>query len=62
MKITIIFFFNAVAPDAIHHHIKTCRMNMKNMHFVAPEYGSEYIVRTNLMMDLFICSIISNFF
>lgn len=30
-----------VAPDAIHHHIKTCRTNMKNMHFVAPEYGSE---------------------
>lgn len=34
-----------VAPDAIHHHVKTCRANMKNMHFVAPEYGSEYISR-----------------
>lgn len=31
-----------VAPDAIHHHVKTCRANMKNMHFVAPEYGSKY--------------------
>ncbi|XP_012227506.1 nuclear receptor-binding protein isoform X3 [Linepithema humile] len=30
----------SVAPDAIHHHIKTCRTNMKNMHFVAPEYGN----------------------
>ncbi|OXU19757.1 hypothetical protein TSAR_010575 [Trichomalopsis sarcophagae] len=30
----------SVAPDAIHHHIKTHRENMKNMHFVAPEYGN----------------------
>lgn len=30
-----------VAPDAIHHHVKTCRDNMKNMHFIAPEYGSK---------------------
>lgn len=30
----------SVAPDAIHHHVKTCRENMKNMHFIAPEYGS----------------------
>ncbi|XP_046478095.1 nuclear receptor-binding protein [Neodiprion pinetum] len=29
----------SVAPDAIHHHVKTCRANTKNMHFVAPEYG-----------------------
>ncbi|XP_055544361.1 nuclear receptor-binding protein isoform X1 [Wyeomyia smithii] len=29
----------SVAPDAIHHHVKTCRENMKNMHFLAPEYG-----------------------
>lgn len=33
-----------MAPDAIHHHVKTCRANMKNMHFVAPEYGSEYML------------------
>ncbi|XP_058807614.1 nuclear receptor-binding protein homolog isoform X2 [Phymastichus coffea] len=30
----------SVAPDAIHQHIKTHRENMKNMHFVAPEYGN----------------------
>ncbi|XP_033218846.1 nuclear receptor-binding protein homolog isoform X1 [Belonocnema kinseyi] len=30
----------SVAPDAIHQHVKTCRENMKNIHFVAPEYGS----------------------
>ena len=30
----------SVAPDAIHHHVKTCRDNMKNMHFIAPEYGA----------------------
>nr|CAD7460335.1 unnamed protein product [Timema tahoe] len=29
----------SVAPDAIHHHVKTCRDNMKNMHFIAPEYA-----------------------
>lgn len=29
----------SVAPDAIHHHVKSCRDNIKNMHFVAPEYG-----------------------
>lgn len=33
----------SVAPDAIHHHVKTCRENMKNMHFLAPEYGCEYL-------------------
>ncbi|XP_067013096.1 nuclear receptor-binding protein homolog isoform X2 [Anabrus simplex] len=30
----------SVAPDAIHHHVKTCRENLKNMHFIAPEYGA----------------------
>ncbi|XP_021943932.1 nuclear receptor-binding protein isoform X1 [Folsomia candida] len=29
----------SVAPDAIHHHVKSCRDNIKNMHFVAPEYS-----------------------
>lgn len=29
----------SVAPDAINHHVKTCRDNIKNMHFIAPEYG-----------------------
>lgn len=27
-----------VAPDAINHHVKTCRDNIKNLHYVAPEY------------------------
>lgn len=31
----------SVAPDAIHYHVKTCRENIKNVHFIAPEYGSE---------------------
>ncbi|XP_054267362.1 nuclear receptor-binding protein homolog isoform X2 [Macrosteles quadrilineatus] len=31
---------HSVAPDTIHHHVKTCRDNMKNMHFIAPEYGA----------------------
>ncbi|CAH2246155.1 jg4595 [Pararge aegeria aegeria] len=34
----------SVAPDAIHHHVKTCRENMRNMHLVAPEYGSSQMV------------------
>ncbi|XP_076036281.1 MLF1-adaptor molecule isoform X2 [Oratosquilla oratoria] len=29
----------SVAPDTIHSHVKTCRDDMKNMHFIAPEYG-----------------------
>ncbi|XP_014780136.1 nuclear receptor-binding protein isoform X11 [Octopus bimaculoides] len=27
-----------VAPDAIHHHVKTYREDLKNMHCIAPEY------------------------
>ncbi|XP_038215250.1 nuclear receptor-binding protein homolog [Zerene cesonia] len=34
----------SVAPDAIHHHVKTCRENMRNMHLIAPEYGSSQLV------------------
>ncbi|CAL1295652.1 unnamed protein product [Larinioides sclopetarius] len=30
----------SVAPEAIHHHVKTCQEDLKNMHFIAPEYGS----------------------
>lgn len=29
----------SVAPDTIHHHVKTCRDKIKNVHFIAPEYG-----------------------
>lgn len=28
-----------VAPESIHRHVKTCKQEAKNMHFVAPEYG-----------------------
>ncbi|XP_011305000.1 nuclear receptor-binding protein homolog isoform X1 [Fopius arisanus] len=30
----------SVAPEAIHHRVKTCRSNVKNIHFVPPEYGN----------------------
>lgn len=40
----------SVAPDAIHHHVKTCRENMRNMHLVAPEYGCKY---TSYHQELF---------
>ncbi|XP_031559721.1 nuclear receptor-binding protein-like [Actinia tenebrosa] len=29
----------SVAPDTIHNHVKTCREERRNMHFIAPEYG-----------------------
>lgn len=38
VQLTNIFVF--LAPDAINHHVKTCRENIKNMHFIAPEYGA----------------------
>ncbi|XP_029642062.1 nuclear receptor-binding protein isoform X2 [Octopus sinensis] len=34
----IIHLFRTVAPDAIHHHVKTYREDLKNMHCIAPEY------------------------
>ncbi|KAL3213767.1 hypothetical protein MRX96_035261 [Rhipicephalus microplus] len=34
----------SVAPDAINHHVKTFRENIKNVHFVAPEYGTAPVV------------------
>lgn len=33
----------AVAPDAIHQHVKTCREGMRNTHFIAPEFGSKWL-------------------
>uniref|UniRef100_A0ABD2X2N0 Nuclear receptor-binding protein homolog n=1 Tax=Trichogramma kaykai TaxID=54128 RepID=A0ABD2X2N0_9HYME len=38
----------SVAPDAIHQHIKTHRENMKNMHFIAPEYGVSITPSTDI--------------
>ena len=39
--IVCVCVLNAVAPDAIHQHVKTCREGMKNTHFIAPEFGSK---------------------
>lgn len=39
LKIFIFRFL--VAPDTIHHHVKTCRDKIKNVHFIAPEYGGK---------------------
>ncbi|XP_065061812.1 nuclear receptor-binding protein-like isoform X2 [Rhopilema esculentum] len=30
-----------VAPESIHRHVKTCKQEAKNMHFVAPEYDGQ---------------------
>uniref|UniRef100_A0A914D7E4 Protein kinase domain-containing protein n=1 Tax=Acrobeloides nanus TaxID=290746 RepID=A0A914D7E4_9BILA len=30
-----------VAPNAIHHHVKTFRENVRNMHYIAPEYEQQ---------------------
>lgn len=40
----LFYFVGTVAPDAIHHHVKSCRDNIKNLHFVAPEYGGKFIL------------------
>ncbi|BFZ16814.1 hypothetical protein BsWGS_19853 [Bradybaena similaris] len=31
----------SVAPDAIHHHVKTCSEDLKNVHYTAPECGED---------------------
>ena len=31
----------SVAPEAIDHHVKTCREKKKNMHYIAPEYAGK---------------------
>ena len=35
----------SVAPDIIHHNVKTCRDNLRNLHFFAPEWGEDRTVR-----------------
>nr|CDJ86774.1 Serine threonine protein kinase-related domain containing protein [Haemonchus contortus] len=40
-----------VAPDAINHHVKTCRDNLKNMHYMAPEY--EYCTEVTPAADIY---------
>lgn len=34
----------SVAPDAINHHVKTCRDNLKNLQYIAPEYECMFFV------------------
>lgn len=31
---------SSVAPDAIHNHVRTCTKQIKNMHYIAPEYST----------------------
>lgn len=34
----------SVAPDAIQNHVKTYKTDMKNMHYIAPEYAVDKVV------------------
>ncbi|VDO60745.1 unnamed protein product [Heligmosomoides polygyrus] len=40
-----------VAPDAINHHVKTCRDNLKNLQYIAPEY--EYCSEVTPAADIY---------
>ena len=40
----ILLMYFSVAPDAIQTHVKTCRGDIKNMHYIAPEYGSKLML------------------
>ncbi|PAV86048.1 hypothetical protein WR25_07311 [Diploscapter pachys] len=33
-----------VAPDAIHHHVKTCKETFRYLHYIAPEYEQNNMV------------------
>uniref|UniRef100_A0A8R1I5V9 Protein kinase domain-containing protein n=1 Tax=Caenorhabditis japonica TaxID=281687 RepID=A0A8R1I5V9_CAEJA len=47
-----------VAPDAINHHVKTCRENMRYMHYIAPEYENKIDVTSAADIYSFgICSL-----
>ena len=35
----------SVAPDIIHHNVKTCRDSLRNLHFFAPEWGEDRTLR-----------------
>ncbi|TRY61577.1 hypothetical protein TCAL_01472 [Tigriopus californicus] len=34
----------SIAPDIIHQNVKTCRENIKNLHYLAPEWGEEGVI------------------
>jgi hypothetical protein len=33
---------SAVAPDAIYSHVKSCREEAKNLHYIAPENAGKF--------------------
>lgn len=43
----------SVAPDAIHHHVKTYRKDLKNIHFIAPEYGIKTLPLLSAAVDVY---------
>ncbi|XP_054721933.1 nuclear receptor-binding protein-like [Uloborus diversus] len=43
----------SVAPEAIHHHVKTCREDLMNMHFIPPEYGSKAFTMVTPAADIY---------
>lgn len=55
LTLCLSLFLSAVAPDAIHHHVKTCRDNMKNMHFIAPEYGGKCALHSAWIVQYTVC-------
>ncbi|XP_015922217.2 nuclear receptor-binding protein homolog [Parasteatoda tepidariorum] len=43
----------SVAPDAIHYHVKTYRKDLKNVHFIAPEYGTKTFPLLTQAVDVY---------
>ncbi|CAB4061529.1 NRBP [Lepeophtheirus salmonis] len=43
----------SVAPDIIHNNVKTCRDNIKNLHYLAPEYGESNFIPPTTAMDIY---------
>eukprot|EP00096_Caligus_rogercresseyi_P007778 TRINITY_DN2582_c0_g1_i2.p1 TRINITY_DN2582_c0_g1~~TRINITY_DN2582_c0_g1_i2.p1 ORF type:complete len:552 (-),score=191.81 TRINITY_DN2582_c0_g1_i2:463-2118(-) len=43
----------SVAPDIIHNNVKTCRDNIKNLHYLAPEYGESINIHPTTAMDIY---------
>ncbi|XP_013773378.1 nuclear receptor-binding protein-like [Limulus polyphemus] len=43
----------SVAPDAIHYHVKTCRQDIANTHYIAPEYGMSNATPLTPAVDIF---------
>ena len=45
MQSDIPCLFITVAPDAIYSHVKSCREEAKNMHYIAPENAGEHLAQ-----------------